>query len=507
MLVLAPTAGDAALTQTLLTEAGLGCHICPDLLGLCREIEAGVAVILLTEEVLADDQSNCLVEVLRRQPPWSDVPILLLSGSGADSPLAAWAMDRLGNVTILERPVRITTLISSLRAALRGRHWQYELRHHIDALQEADRRKDEFLATLAHELRNPLAPLRNGLQVMKLARHDANAVEQARAMMERQLRQMVHLIDDLLDLSRVSRDKVELRKERVPLTKVVYQAVETSRPLIDTNGHDLIVDIPPEAIYVDADPIRLAQVIANLLNNAAKYTDRGGRVTLTVERQGSAAVISVRDTGIGIPAHMLPKVFDIFTQVDRGLDRSQGGLGIGLSLVKKLVEMHGGTVEARSEGHGMGSEFVVRLPVALSLAGRPGVEDPGLKTTPAARRRILVVDDNKDSANSLAMLLRIMGNETQTAHDGLETLDVGAAFHPDVILLDIGMPKMDGYQTARRIRQEPWGKNVVLVAQTGWGQEGDIRRSHEAGFDTHMVKPVDPAALEQLLATLKTQTA
>ncbi len=376
------------------------------------------------------------------------------------------------------------------------------LRQMAADLSEADRRKDEFLATLAHELRNPLAPLRNGLQVMKLARDDAEAVEQARSMMERQLGQMVRLIDDLMDLSRISRGKVELRKERVELAKVVQHAVETSRPLIEASGHDLTIQVPPDPIYVDADLTRLAQVFSNLLNNAAKYTEEGGSVTLTVERQGSDAVVSVRDTGVGIPAHMLPKVFEMFTQVDRTLERSQGGLGIGLSLVKGLVEMHGGSVEARSEGHGMGSEFVVRLPVVLSLAGERRGEEGGEQIPATARRRILVVDDNRDAALSLAMMLKIMGNETQTAHDGLEALAVAAAFRPDVILLDIGMPKLNGYDACRRIREQPWGRAVVLVAQTGWGQEDDRRRSQEAGFDFHMVKPVEPAALEKLLESV-----
>ncbi|HEY7154798.1 MAG TPA: ATP-binding protein, partial [Gemmataceae bacterium] len=375
-----------------------------------------------------------------------------------------------------------------------------------DALKEADRRKDEFLATLAHELRNPLAPLRNGLQVMKLARNDGNAVEQARAMMERQLGQLVHLVDDLLDVSRISRGKIELRKERVELAKVVQQAVETSRPLLEAGDHDLTVDVPPEPIYVDADVTRLAEVFSNLLNNAAKYTERGGRVTLTIhlasggcEPPGTVVVVSVRDTGVGIPTPMLPKVFEMFTQVDRSLERSQGGLGIGLSLVKWLVEMHGGSVEARSEGRGMGSEFLVRLPVVLSVVGEQP-PDVAEQPRPAACRRILVVDDNRDSAASLAMLLKVMGNETQTAHNGLEALDMATAFRPDVVMLDIGMPGLNGYATAHRIRQEPWGKDAVLVALTGWGQEDDRRRSQEAGFDLHLVKPVEPAALEQLLA-------
>jgi PAS domain S-box-containing protein len=374
------------------------------------------------------------------------------------------------------------------------------------ALQDAGRRKDEFLAMLAHELRNPLAPLRNGLQVMKLARGDSKAMEQAWAMMDRQLTQMVRLIDDLMDVSRISRGKVELRKARIALAKVLQQAAEISRPLIEASGHTFSLEVPSEPIFVDADATRLTQVFSNLLNNAAKYTERGGRIALRMQRQGSEVVVRVRDTGVGIPAPMLPRVFDLFTQVEGSLEKAQGGLGIGLTLVKRLTEMHGGSVEAFSEGHGKGSEFVVRLPVALALAGEQQ-GDQATAVGPVARRRILVVDDNRDAALSLAMVLKIQGNETQTAHDGLEALAVAAAFRPDVILLDIGMPKLNGYDAARRIRQEPWGKNVVLVAVTGWAQEDDRRRSQEAGFDFHMVKPVEPAALEKFLAELKSETA
>jgi PAS domain S-box-containing protein len=374
-----------------------------------------------------------------------------------------------------------------------------ERRRFEQALQDADRRKDEFLATLAHELRNPLAPLRNGLQVMKLARGNAELVEQSRAMMERQLGQMVRLVDDLLDVSRISRGKITLHPERVELAAVAQQAVETSRPLIDASRHDLSISIPPEPIYVDADVTRLAQVFSNLLNNSARYTEPGGRITLRIERQGPDAVVTVQDTGVGIPPHMLPSVFQMFTQVDRSLERSQGGLGIGLSIVKRLTEMHGGTVEAHSAGYGLGSKFIVRLPVVLSVAGDQHA-DAAAPATVIARRRVLVVDDNRDAASSLAMMLTLMGNETQTAHDGLQALDVAAALRPDVIFLDIGMPGLNGYETARRIRAEPWGQSPLLIALTGWGQEDDRRRSQEAGFDAHLTKPIDPLALEKLLA-------
>ena len=369
----------------------------------------------------------------------------------------------------------------------------------VEALRDADRRKDEFLATLAHELRNPLAPIRNGLQVMKLAGGDPRAGERSRAMMERQVGQMARLVDDLMDLSRISRGKIVLRKTRTPVAVAIRNAVDASRPLIDQQGHELTLDVPDEPIYVDADDTRLTQVFVNLLNNAAKYTDRGGRIRLSAERRGGGVVVSVEDTGVGIPAHMLTRVFDMFSQVDRSLERAQGGLGIGLHIVRGLVEMHGGTVEVHSGGHGAGSAFVVRLPVVLSVTtDRPEAETAEAAT--AARRRVLVVDDNRDGATSLAEMLTVMGNETQTAFDGLEAVAVAEAFRPDVILMDIGMPKLNGYDACRRIREQPWGRDVVIVAQTGWGQDDDRRKSEAAGFNFHLVKPVDPSALEELLA-------
>jgi signal transduction histidine kinase/ActR/RegA family two-component response regulator len=366
-------------------------------------------------------------------------------------------------------------------------------------LREADRRKDEFLATLAHELRNPLAPIRNSIELLRRADGNAEIIAQSSQIMERQVAQMVRLVDDLLDISRITQGKIQLRKERLELAAVVRSVVEECRPLMKAHAHKLTLTLPPDPIYVDADPTRLGQVFANLLNNAAKYTEKGGHVWLTVERQGSAVVVSVRDSGIGIAAEYLPRLFQMFSQAEPALERSQGGLGIGLSLVRGLVELHGGTVEARSKGPGSGSEFIVRLPLALSAEQAP--EEPSEQHAPqlSSRRRILVVDDNEDAADSLAMMLQMMGNEVRTAHDGLEGVELAATFRPDLVLLDIGMPRLNGYDACRRIREQPWGKNVLLVALTGWGQEEDKRRSHEAGFDTHLVKPVEPEALEKLL--------
>jgi two-component system CheB/CheR fusion protein len=369
-------------------------------------------------------------------------------------------------------------------------------------LQEADLRKTEFLAMLAHELRNPLAPLLNVLEIMRRGEGNGGMIEQVRSTLERQLGQMVRLVDDLLDLSRISRSKLELRKERVELASVIHQSVEACRPLAERAQHELNVSLPPEPVYLHADPVRLAQVFGNLLTNACKYTEPGGRIWLTAERQGSDVVVNVKDTGLGIPSDKLASIFEMFTQIDRSLERSQGGLGIGLTLVKRLVEMHGGSVEAHSEGQGRGSEFVVRLPL---LIGPPEAKTPKapVEQTPTTSHRILIVDDNRDAAASLATLLKITGNEIQTAHDGLEAVEVAATFRPEVVLLDIGLPKLNGHDACRRIREQPWGKDMVLVALTGWGQDEDRRQSKDAGFDHHMVKPLDFADLMSLLAGLK----
>jgi PAS domain S-box-containing protein len=368
------------------------------------------------------------------------------------------------------------------------------------ALLEADRRKDDFIALLAHELRNPLAPLRNGLQVMRLAGSDANAVVQARAMMDRQLGHMVRLIDDLLDISRISRNKMELRRSRVLLTDVLGSAVEAVRPLIQAANHELTVTLPPEPIFLDADLTRLAQVFNNLLTNSARYTESSGHIWLVAEPRGGVVVVTVRDTGIGIPAEALPHIFDMFSQVDRSLERSAGGLGIGLALVKGLVEMHDGTVTAESGGQGKGSTFTVTLPV---LESRPELANSAPDNGPPTRgpkRRMLVVDDNRDSAASMAMMLKLLGNEVMTAHDGIEAVEAAETFRPQFILMDLGMPRLNGLDATRRIREQSWGNSLRIIALTGWNQEDDRNRSREAGCDGHLVKPVSLTDLEKLLA-------
>jgi PAS domain S-box-containing protein len=761
VLVLAPTAGDAALSRSLLTDAGLACHVSTDLCGLCRDIAEGAGALLLTEEVLAASDSNCLVEAIRQQPAWSDVPILLLCDSGADSPVAVWSMELLGNVTVLERPIRVTTLVSALRTALKARRRQYELRNQVEAvrsseerlrlfiehapaaiamfdrdmrylaasrrwladyglpgdiigkshyevfsdipdrwreahhrglagaimradedpferadgtlqwlrwevrpwhtssgeiggilifseeiterrraeeqlrqsearfrqlanampqivwaarpdgyidyynerwyeytgfsrgeygqpswepilhpddvqrcvdtyfacikaeqpyqieyrfkdrktggyrwflgravpvrdeqgrivrwfgtctdiddtkcaeeaLKEADRRKDEFLAMLAHELRNPLAPIRNALHVVQMRGQERRqAVRQAWEMIERQVENLVRLVDDLLDVSRIGRGKISLQKEPVDVATLVARAVEGSRPLIEARRHDLKVALPDEPMRVEADPTRMAQVLWNLLNNAAKYTPEGGRIWLTAAKEGGEAVIRVRDTGMGIPPELLPKMFDLFTQAERTLDRAEGGLGIGLTLVRRLTEMHNGVVEAFSAGPGEGSEFVVRLPLLpdVSPAATAHEPDGGKRAKAAVTHRILVVDDNRDSADSLAMLLRLVGHDVRTAHDGRQALVVAATYRPDLVLLDIGLPGMDGFTVARHLRSQPELAGVVLVALTGYGSDEDRRQAQAAGFNHHMVKPVNFDALNELLSALEPHDA
>jgi len=374
-----------------------------------------------------------------------------------------------------------------------------------EELRDADRKKDEFLATLAHELRNPLAPMRNAVQILKAKGPPHPELEWAHDVLDRQVQLMARLLDDLLDVSRISRNKLELRTERVELAAVCDAALETSRPVIEAGSHELTLTLPAEPIHLEADPVRLAQVFANLLNNAAKYTEEGGRIRLTAARQGSDVIVSVKDSGIGIAAEMFPRIFEIFAQAKPALLRSQGGLGIGLSLVKGLVELHGGSIEARSDGPGRGSEFVVRLPVAAEPPAREPARPSHEEQEPATKCRILIADDNHDSADSLAMLLTIMGNEVGTAYDGEQAVEAAEAIRPDVVLLDIGMPKLNGYDACRRIREQPWGKGMFLIALTGWGQEEDRRRTEEVGFNRHMVKPADPTVLMKLLADLSSE--
>ena len=377
------------------------------------------------------------------------------------------------------------------------------------ALKEADRLKDEFLAMLAHELRNPLAPIRNAVHLMKMKAVEDPQLLLSRDIIERQLIQLSRLVDDLLDVSRITRGKINLTRQRVELRELIDRAVETVTPVIEARGHTLKVEIPQRPLAIYGDPLRLTQALGNVLGNAAKYTDAGGHITVRARRRLRDVEISVRDTGIGIPPELLPLIFDLFTQVDQRGGRPQGGLGIGLALVKRLIEMHDGSVTASSDGPGLGSEFVIRLPLSVERVATDEADDdgdadlpgqPDLPPTTQVQRRILVADDNPDARESLAALLALSGHEVYRAQDGSDALESAERHRPQVALLDIGMPLVNGYEVARKIRDQPWGRGMVLVALTGWGQASDRRQSQEAGFDSHLTKPVDPDVLAELLA-------
>jgi len=373
--------------------------------------------------------------------------------------------------------------------------WFVFIGRRVTRLREADRRKDVFLASLAHELRNPLAPIRTGVAILRMTDAESRS-DTVLAMMERQLQHMARLLDDLLDVSRISRGKITLNSERIDLRQVVDAAVEANRPLIEEMGHVFSVSLPSAPAVLNADPVRFAQIVSNLLNNAAKYTPPGGRIVLKAEHRGHEVEVSVTDNGIGIPAESVESIFEMFTQVGSPSSNAQGGLGIGLSLAKGLVSLHGGTIQAHSEGLGRGSEFRVRVPTRLTIDAEPAT--PASTVLAPQSLKILVVDDNRDAAESLSMLLELKGHVVRSAYDGEHALQVAEDFRPDIVLLDLGMPKMNGYEACRRIREHAWGAQMTLIAVTGWGQEDDRRKSSAAGFDGHLVKPVEPATLEEL---------
>jgi signal transduction histidine kinase/ActR/RegA family two-component response regulator len=504
LIFLAATTKDASTMQSMLAPTGIRVDVCRSFAAMIQEARAGLGVLMLGEEMVTPANNAALTALLAAQPPWSDLPVLVLTRPGADSERTIAAVRTLGNVTLIERPVRLAALVSAVRTAIRARDRQYQIREHLaeraraeESLRLADQRKDEFLATLGHELRNPLAPLLTALHLLRTVVPPDELVTRVGDVMERQINHLVRLVDDLLEVSRITRGSIQIHREPLDLSEVVQAAVDTSRPALDAAEHELTITQPHEPVVVNADPVRLTQVLANLLTNAAKYTNPGGRILLQVRRDGDRAVVSVKDNGIGIAADQLNSVFEMFTQVDRSSRRAQGGLGIGLTLVRSLVAMHGGHVEARSDGLGRGSEFVVSLPVAT---GVPKQSEPGLpKDFPC--RRVLVVDDNRDAAQMLGQLLTALGAEVRVAYSGRSALEVFPEFRPECVLLDIGMPDMDGYEVARRMRATGQGADVLLVALTGWGQEPDQRRSREAGFDHHVVKPPDIDKLRDLIAS------
>ncbi len=509
VLICVESPQDAERIVNLLASLGIEGTPCADYSELCDQIERGAAAIILSEAPYIWDTDSRLLSILHSQPRWSAIPTIIISTESTNVEEISEALP-LGS-TLLERPIRIKTLASITRIALQARRNQYMVRdllHEretlVDLLSHEAQLKNEFLATLAHELRNPLAPIRTGLQILRLTPTTKPTVSTL-DMMDRQVCHLVRLIDDLLDISRITRGKLELRKRKIPLTLLLSNAVESSKPLIESGKHTLIQSAPDELITLDVDPVRLAQVISNLLNNAAKYTPNGGTITLTARHINDTVQIEVKDTGIGLSSQMLSKVFDMFSQVDPSLAGSHGGLGIGLTLARRLTEMHNGTVEAASPGPGKGSTFTVNLPYnekARTDSGEVTLQREVDHTFHGKSHRVLVVDDQVDIAQSLKDLLSLLGQDALTAYSGPEALEVAKDFKPEIIFLDIGLPGMTGYEVARNLRARDEPLKPRLIAVTGWGDEQNISLAREAGFDRHLTKPVDPLEIERILKAL-----
>ena len=507
VLVVAPTRRDGEVTCELLGRDDIECIVCKGLPDLTVELQADVGAVLLTDAVLNDRNVAEFIASLRQQPSWSDIPTIVLTRDRAQAPSAVLSLTTLSNVTILDRPSSTRSVVSAVKSALRARRRQYEIRDQLvaqqraeTALLDADKRKDEFLATLAHELRNPLAAIRTGLQVLVRSRADGDRTERMLAMIDRQSRLLVKLIDDLMDVSRISTGKVVLDRERLDLRIVLETGLEGGRTVEGGPGHDLAMNLPEAPVWISGDSARLIQVFGNLINNAIKYTPDGGRISISLAQEGASAVVRIVDEGVGIPSEMLHEVFEMFAQVDRNLDRSSGGLGIGLSLVRRLVELHGGTVGAESGGVGQGSSFTVRLPALAAEGPDSGHASGAASRVPRRPLKVLVVDDNPDVADSLAALLEDGGHEIRIAYDGPAGLRTAAELAPDVVFCDVGMPGMNGREVASTLRSDPACRSALLVAVTGWGTQEDKRLCEEAGFDFHCTKPVSVEQLETILA-------
>jgi two-component system, sensor histidine kinase len=491
VLIFPPSRRDGEVTREVLRRAGLVCFVLHDANEVAQEIEAGIGALIMTDAALAIPSIQTVLTSLARQPAWSDLPIVLLCQTGPQMP-AVSGIKALTNVTVLDRPTSARTLISAVQAALRGRLRQYQTRDQLEALRvaeenlrNADQRKDEFLAMLAHELRNPLAPIRNAGELLARTLPENSQVQTVAAIVKRQSSHLSRMVDDLLDVSRITQRRIELQHHPVNLSSVISQALESVEPLMREKNHKVFVATGYGPVYVNGDHARLVQCIANILNNSGKYTDAEGEIRVEVRNEPGQVTIAITDNGVGIPAELLPRIFDLFVQSNRSLDRSQGGLGIGLSVVRRLIEMHGGSVSAASEGPGRGARFEVALPTIAP----PTQAEKQESEQPTIPRRILIVDDNVDSADSLAMILNLSGHVAEAVYGAAEALERAAAFDPEIVLLDIGLPGIDGYEVARRLKSS--GSKARLVALTGYGQPEDVRRAHNAGFDKHLVKPVD----------------
>ncbi len=503
IFVIAPYGRDAEAVKTMLERNAIEASCFPDLASACEEAKRGVALIVVAEESLRPDQVGVLTAFLDQQPPWSDLPITVLSHrrDGFHVTLTR-ALSRF-NVTLLERPLYVRTFVAAAKVALRARRRQYEVRSLLDRAESASRAKDEFVAILGHELRNPLSPIVAALHLIRT--RDDGTLNRELTIVERQVSHLTRLVDDLLDVSRIAQGKVEVRQDRIDVAEIVTRAVEMTSPIFEHHHHRLSVSVAPNLV-VRGDSTRLAQVVANLLTNAAKYTPEGGDVTIDARADDGDVLVRVTDNGIGIAPVMLPRVFELFAQESQATDRATGGLGLGLAIVRSLVGLHGGTVLAESRGIGAGSSFSFRLP-RLDEAAAPSDRKPALHwarpSTPGKPLlRVLVVDDNEDAADMLALIFEQNGFDTRIAHDGADALRIAGDFVPNLAIVDIGLPVMDGYELAHRLKHSPELKDVRLIALTGYGQSEDIRRSREAGFDEHFVKPVDLDRLQVAMTRL-----
>ncbi len=495
VLVWAPLR-DGQLTVGFLTDAGFACQACPSWDEFAAELHAGAGAAVIAGEFLTAGSIDRLESMLNAQPTWSDLPLLIVVG--AETPLEQRdAIDTLGNVSLLARPVAPETLRSAVGAAVRARSRQYQIRDLLHQRDEAERRKDEFLAMLAHELRNPLAPLRTGLQLLKL-QPTPERVLQTHAMMDRQIGNLARLVDDLLDVSRITRRKIVLKTRTLDVRDALQQAVDAARHSAAQKALTLDVDVSDEALVVEADPVRLEQMVGNLLGNAIKYTPGMGHIVASAHRDGAWVVVTVRDTGVGIAPEYLPHVFDLFAQSSPTLDRTQGGLGIGLTVVKLLAELHGGQARIHSDGSERGTEASIRLPLCTKPLAASDLAAHQLPR--AGARRIVIIEDNVDSADTLAAYLELAGHDVLVAHDGYAGLEAAARHKPHVIICDIGLPGLDGYSVAQRVRQDPAFDECLLIAITGYGDVADKERTRLAGFAHHLTKPADPARIGHLIA-------
>lgn len=500
VLVLAPTGRDAELIARVLAQAHMAPLVCEDVANLCSNWSIGAGAAIVAEEALSPESLHQLATALAQQPPWSDFPLIILTGGGKTTRFSTRIVKTLeaaGNVSLLERPLRRLTLVSAVQSALRARRRQYQVRSLLDETRRAVRQRDQFLAMLGHELRNPMAAIRTAVEVINESRcQDNGLIQEQAAIITRQSGTAARLVDDLLDVARVTSGKVVLSPRPIDLREVAHNSMRTLQLASTLNRHEITFDTSAEPIIVDADPVRLEQVASNLLTNAVKYTPEGGKIWLSVRREDGHGVLSVRDNGDGISQDILPRVFEPFVQAEQQLARSKGGLGLGLTVVHTIVRMHGGVISARSDGPGKGSEFTMRLPLAMREAPPPAearLADEGVC------RRILLVEDNTDAARAMQRLLTLWGHRIEVAASGAAAVAQAIASRPECMLIDIGLPDIDGYEVARRTRVA-LGDSIQLIAITGYGQPEDQRRAKEAGFNFHLVKPVSPQQLRQLLA-------